>query len=268
MNKKSKVVFSIIAALTCLTYAERSLYIGFGPNVSMTSLNHNVGSVACGPDSTYEISVQSNLMRLSKLGNVSIYFEQGLSDKFSILTGVSLEMRGETEKWTKKISEFNDSTRSSDNLSLTDEIAFKEFRNMSYLQIPIQAQFGMKFGPFKFNVFAGPELGIALNNKSYCDTTKTTTVYDGSNSPAKVTNGTDTVDNSSKLTMLDAGLSGGAGIEIRAWSGAFFLRGAVYQGLVDVYDSKRIGRDDSKTGLHTNGKLMVGYKFDLPDLEK
>jgi hypothetical protein len=172
--------------------------------------------------------------------NIAIGLEQEFRTHFSLVTGFSLETRGEN----KEINQLAGGRFPQ---------VIEQHVNFLYLQIPLFAQFNLPLGPGKLNIFAGPELGIMLNSKRYSD--QTTTVTDSLGAVVAVTNVKDTVDFSKNVTPFDGGISAGFGYELNLWRGGLFLRPSYYYGLTNYFTDQK--------GIHNNIKVAIGYKFNI-----
>jgi hypothetical protein len=170
--------------------------------------------------------------------NVAIGLEQTLNDNFSIVSGFSIETRGE-----KKTS--NSITQLPDLSYLVKNV--ESDVNFLYLQIPVFAQYNILLGPGKINIFAGPELGFLLNAKTESVSTSTSSIGGFTSN--------DTADVAKKMNMLDGGISAGFGYELSLWQGALFLRPSYYYGLTNYYNDQK--------GIHNNIKVAIGYKFNI-----
>lgn len=222
------VPFVLLFTAITSTIADPSISISYGLNYS---------SIA-GSDSL----VSKNSLRQGYRVNLGL--EQNFTRYFSLLTGASLESRGE-----KNI------------ISRENEMVEKiEILN---LQLPVQAQFNIPFSIFCLNIFAGPELGVFLSGDKKRETH--TIVPATELSPEHVETTGDTINFSEAMKMLEFGISGGIGFEIKTGNfGAFVLKSGVYLGLTNILD--RDSTNDSTSSLSGENSSIyfsVGYKFNI-----
>jgi hypothetical protein len=222
MNSICKVAV-IVWILSVTVFSDPSLYVGGGLNISSTTATDSL-SATKSPRKGF---------------NVTFGFEQSLTKYISLISGFSVETRGEK---TKSTTDIGDATGSIISVIESDI-------NLLYLQIPVFAQCNLPLGPGKINLFAGPEMGILLVGKLQ-SVDNTTIPSTGIALPAVY----DTLDLAKKMKLADGGISFGIGYEITVGKSAFFLRPSYYLGLTDYF------ADGPKGGLR-NIKLLAGYKF-------
>jgi hypothetical protein len=219
-------MFSIVVA----SKSAPSLSIGLGMNLSTIS----------GSDSI----VTGSFPRPGL--NVKLGFEQNFSKHFSLVSGISLESKGE-ENHSLNIVDPTFSEEKAENAKIVS------------LQLPALAQFNIPFNIFSVNIFAGPELGVFLSGEKEIIRTSRFTDTDGERSAVDTTK----IDFSKNMKMLDCGFNFGLGIEIKTGDlGAFFIKPGVYFGLTDIIE-KSIGNDTTSnlSGKHNVIYCTVGYKF-------
>jgi hypothetical protein len=219
--KTIKIVGFALTLFSACSFAAPALHIGGGVNLSSTTAKDSL-SASKSPRRGF---------------NVALGFEQNLSEYLSLISGVSVETRGEKTESTSNLG--------SDTLPIPR--VFESEINFLYLQIPLLVQYNIPFGPGKFNVFAGPELGIMLQSEVRS--------VDNTTIPGVGTiTTTDTMDLALKMRTTDGGISAGFGYEIALGQSSVFCRPSYYYGLVDYY------RNGPK-GILTNIKILLGYKF-------
>lgn len=237
--KKIRIVSSIVILVSASAFCNGHIHFSSGINLSFTSDQD--------PDSVSAVS------EIKRGVNVGLFFEQTFVERFSLITGLSFESRGETES---KVIPWQ---RGPDEVA-TDNID-TEVR-MLYLNIPILAQYNQPAGKIvRLNVFAGPMPGIQLNAKAYSDIR--TTIVDTVQHTTTKEETRDTTDFSSYSTMMDFGILAGIGAEITVGPGAFFIRSAYYRGLCE-FTNKGLPKEDifaPRGGKHRNISIRLGYKF-------
>ena len=211
--------------------AEPSLMISVGANYSTIT----------GSDSLVRKSYP-------KLGyGINLGFEQNFSRHFSLITGVSLETRGEKNTSDKKIIE-----------GVTQEIVEKT--DILNLQVPLLAQINFPFGAFCLNFFAGPELGIFLSGEKKVDST--TNIV---GPPSQTVVIKDTANFSKDMKMLEFGINVGIGLEIKTGDfGAICIRPGYYLGLTDILaKNEDVASNSNLSGKNQNIYCSLGYKFNI-----
>lgn len=229
MNSFNK--FAVIMALVSVpVFSSPSIYVGGGFNLSSTTAVDSLSAT-----------------KTPRQGfNVAIGFEQNLTKNISLISGFSMETRGEKTTSTTDITEVGDTT------GKTIQVIESKI-NLFYLQIPMFVQYNIPLGPGKINLFAGPEMGILLlgEQQSVDNTTKHPT---GAAFPEVYPPIYDTSDLATKMKVADGGISIGIGYEVAFGRSAFFFRPSYYYGLVDYLS---VG----PKGTLSNIKALVGYKF-------
>lgn len=222
MQAINKVVM-IFAFVSVSVFSEPSIYIGGGLNTSSTTATDSLAST-----------------KSPRLGfNAAIGFEQNLTKNISLISGFSMETRGESTESTSDIGDTPGAFIS----NVTSDI------NLFYLQIPMFVQYNKPLGLGKINLFAGPEMGILLAGKM--QKVDNTTIPSSEIDPPPVY---DTLDLANKMKMADCGISLGIGYEVTFGRSALFFRPSYYYGLVNYFTN------DPKGSLR-NIKTLVGYKF-------
>lgn len=222
MNSFNKFAV-IVALLSAPVFSGPSIYVGGGFNLSSTTAIDSL-SATKSPRQGF---------------NIAIGFEQSMTNNISLISGFSMETRGEETKSTTDIG---------DTTGAVIQVIESNI-NLFYLQIPLFVQYNIPMGPGKINLFAGPEMGIMLVGKlqSVDNTSIPSTevalpaVYD-------------TSDLATKMKVADGGLSIGIGYEVTLGRSAFFFRPSYYYGLVDYFS-------EGPKGTLSNIKALVGYKF-------
>ena len=222
MNSICKATF-IVMFFSVAVFSDPSVYIGGGLNISSTTATDSLSAT-----------------KTPRQGfNLGLGFEQSLTDKISLISGFSMETRGERTKSTTDIGDASGAV-----ISVVESNV-----NLFYMQIPLFVQFNIPVGPGKINLFAGPEMGIML--VAELQTVDNTTIPStGVALPAIY----DTLDIANKMKMADAGISLGIGYEFTFGKSALFFRPSYYQGFVDYFVK-------SPEGVLRNIKLLIGYKF-------
>ena len=222
MNSIGKII-AIVVLVSVSVFSGPSVYIGGGLNISSTTATDSLSATKT-PRNGF---------------NVAVGFEQSLTDHFSLVSGFSLETRGERTESTTDIGDASGSVIS----VVESDIDF------FYLQIPLFVQYNIPLGPGKINLFAGPEMGILLVGELQ-SVDNTTIPSTGIALPAVH----DTVDLASRMKLADGGISIGAGYEITFGSSAVFLRPSCYFGLTDYFIT-------GPEGKLRNIRIAGGYKF-------
>lgn len=222
--KTIKLFVSVLALFPAGVFAAPSIFFGGGVNLSST---------------TYTDTIKSEKSPLQGF-NMALGFEQNLTDRVSIISGFSIETRGEKTAASVLISAPGDPVKVETDTS-TDY-------HFLYLQLPLLAQYSIPAGPGKINLFCGPELGIMLNSEAR--TTSSTAINDTGIIPAP----NDTVDLGRQVRMIDGGITIGAGYEFAIGRHALFLRPSYYYGLGEYL----LG---GKKGTLSNIKVVLGCKI-------
>jgi hypothetical protein len=172
--------------------------------------------------------------------NAGLAFEQSFAGRFSFLTGFWFETRGQTEERT--IARTNGTESNRQNV------------NMLYGAIPLLVQLNLPVGRLRYDVFAGPELGIFLSAEKKI--TVNTQLQTG------VLTQNDTINFSKDVNMLDAGMTAGLGCEMTIGPGAIFVKPGYYFGVTDFLNKERAEKNGtSPKGTHQAISIKVGYKF-------
>lgn len=215
---KAIVLFAFVSGSA---FSDPSIYMGGGLNISSTTATDSLSAT-----------------KAPRLGfNAAIGFEQNITKTISLISGFSLETRGERTESTTDIGGGSGAVIS----KVTSDI------NLFYLQIPLFVQYNVPLSRGKINLFAGPEMGIVLAGEvqSVDNTTST-----GVALPAIY----DTLNLAKKMRMADGGISLGIGYEVTFGKSALFFQPSYYYGLSDYFTN------DPKGSLR-NIKTLIGYKF-------
>lgn len=216
--------FAVIMALVSVpVFSSPSIYVGGGFNLSSTTAVDSL-SATKSPHKGF---------------NAAIGFEQSMTSNISLISGFSMETRGEK---TTSTTDIGDSTGAVIQM-------IESNINLLYLQIPLFVQYNIHLGPGKINLFAGPEMGIMLMGKLQ-SVDNTSIPSTGVALPPVY----DTSDLATKMKVADGGISIGIGYEVAFGRSAFFFRPSYYYGLVDYLS---VG----PKGTLSNIKALVGYKF-------
>jgi hypothetical protein len=219
--KKTRIHWFTLALFSTCSFAAPALHLGGGVNLSSTTATDSL-SASKSPRRGF---------------NVSFGFEQYFSTHLSLISGLSVETRGEKTKSTTNLG--------SDSIPIIDIIESDIY--FLYLQIPLLVQYNLPIGPGKINVFAGPELGILLQGEVRS--------IDNTTIPGVGTITTpDTMAVASEMKTADGGISAGLGYEIAFGQSSVFCRPSYYYGLTDYFKN-------GPKGKLTNIKLQLGYKF-------
>lgn len=232
---KYSISFLIMMLIAGKIYSEPALMIGVNGNVTTITGNDPM--------------VQSSALRLGF--GVRAEFEQNFSKHFSLITGIGFAPRGEKNTLSKSLTE------------TINQETIEKIKILS-LQIPILPQVNFPFSAFRLSLFGGPELGFLIKCRKIND--KTVYVPETDDAPGRVDKlKPDTINFQRDIKMLDLGITAGIGFEVNTGSiGAFFVRPAVYIGLIDILQFNH----DAEANTNLNGKhqalsVAFGYKFNI-----
>jgi hypothetical protein len=219
--KTTGILWFTVALFSTCSFAAPALLLGGGGNLSSTTATDSL-SASKSPRKGF---------------NVSFGFEQYFSKHLSLISGLSVETRGEITESTTNLG--------TDSIPIIDII--ESDIHFLYLQIPLLVQYNIPLGPGIINVFAGPELGIVLQGEIRS--------VDNTTIPGVGTITTpDTMNIASEMKTADGGISAGFGYEIAFGQHSVFCRPSYYYGLIDYFEN-------GPKGTLTNIKLQLGYKF-------
>jgi len=170
-----KLLLSVVAVTVLIISAQAQ--ITFGPKVGL-----NLANVA--GDDTEDAKMKMGLQ-------IGLVTDIAFSDAISLQTGLLFSQKG-----TKSELDFMDET-------------YTMKTNINYLEIPINAVYGLDLGNNKLQLFAGPYVGIGLTGKISSD-------MDGSEDMdiQFVNDYVDLDDDKAGLKRFDLGLNFGAGYKI------------------------------------------------------
>lgn len=151
--------------------------------------------------------------RTFHIGGIIQYEISGISDKFRLESGLFLSWKGANYEY-RKSNAFSEIGIGS--ISLNSKIS------LMYLELPVNAIFSFDMGADKFQIIAGPYLGMLVDGKPKIDYLKS-----GMDGVTKIYN----VNSSISAKTMDYGLNMGVGMEMDA----ILIRIQYGYGLANIY---------------------------------
>jgi hypothetical protein len=226
-----RTILCALWALLSLSRITAEPYLHLAGGVNLSSMSYR--------DSAPEMS------SLRTGFNCGIRFQQSFSRYFSLLTGFSLETRGQTQ------------TQTLESVSVTQDI--EERIHLLSLQVPVLFQLDLPVGRvLKIIASAGPTLGALLAGEKYIERCITPQGGD-------IVVENDTLSIARNMSMLDCGILCGAGAELLFGQFGVYVKPEYYLGLTDFVNGKKAdGEDSVRVGKHRNlaitAGVMIGWK--------